>query len=117
MKVSSRAGSRADRPQGSTNSGKGRGQRLETLVVKDLVNDERPAVLGLKKKPVFKVSKTSEEYDAETNDQVLNLSPDRLRISCNPSHRPEAACGSQERVKEWQMVIAARMCPMRNTRS
>jgi hypothetical protein len=34
-------------------------ERLETLVAKDLVNDEgaRQAVLGLKKKPVFKISK------------------------------------------------------------
>jgi hypothetical protein len=57
-------------------------ERLETLVAKDLVNDggAREAVLGLKKKPVFKVSKIFEEYEAETKDQVLDLSPDQLRI-------------------------------------
>jgi hypothetical protein len=53
----------------------GRIERLETLVAKDLVNDEsaRQAVLGLKKKPVFKASKIFEEYEAETKDQVLVL--------------------------------------------
>ena len=57
-------------------------ERLEALVTKDLVNDgeAREAVLGLKKKPVFRVSKTFEEYEAETKDQVLDLSPDQLRI-------------------------------------
>jgi hypothetical protein len=57
-------------------------ERLETLVAKDLVHDEgaRQAALGLKKKPVFKISKIFEEYEAETKDQVLDLSPDQLRI-------------------------------------
>jgi integrase len=57
-------------------------ERLETLVSKDLVNDggARAAVLGLEKRPVFKVSKLFEEYQAETTDQVLDLSPDQLRI-------------------------------------
>ena len=38
--------------------------RLETLVTQDLVNDggAREAILGLKKKPAFKVSKIFEEY-------------------------------------------------------
>jgi hypothetical protein len=63
--------------------------RLETLVAKDLVNDAgaRQAVLGLKKKPVFKVSKIFEEYEAETKDQVLDLSPDQLRIWRNARKR------------------------------
>lgn len=53
-------------------------ERLETLVAKDLVNDKgaREALLGLRKKPAFKVSKIFEEYEAETKDQVLDLSPD-----------------------------------------
>jgi integrase len=64
-------------------------ERLETLVAKDLVNDEgaREAVLGLKKKPVFKISKIFEEYEAETKDQVLDLSPDQLRIWRNARKR------------------------------
>ena len=64
-------------------------ERLETLVAKDLVNDEgaRQAVLGLKKKPVFKISKIFEEYEAETKDQVLDLSPDQLRIWRNARKR------------------------------
>jgi integrase len=64
-------------------------ERLETLVAKDLVNekDARDAVLGLKKKPVFKVSKIFEEYEAETKDQVLDLSPDQLRIWRNARKR------------------------------
>jgi integrase len=64
-------------------------QRLEFLVAKDLVNDAaaREAVLGLKKKPAFKVSKIFEEYEAETKDQVLDLSPDQLRIWRNARKR------------------------------
>lgn len=64
-------------------------ERLETLVAKDLVNDEgaREAVLGLKKKPVFKISKIFEEYEAETKDQVLDLSSDQLRIWRNARKR------------------------------
>ncbi|WP_229173529.1 hypothetical protein [Bradyrhizobium ivorense] len=64
-------------------------ERLETLVAKDLVNDQgaREAVLGLKKKPVFKVSKIFDEYEAETKDQVLDLSPDQLRIWRNARKR------------------------------
>ncbi len=64
-------------------------ERLETLAAKGLVNDEgaRHAVLGLKKKPVFKVSKIFEEYEAETKDQVLDLSPDQLRIWRNARKR------------------------------
>jgi hypothetical protein len=48
-------------------------ERLETLAAKDLVNDKeaRQTVLGLKKKPVFKVSKIFEQYEVETKDQVL----------------------------------------------
>lgn len=63
--------------------------RLETLVANDLVNDKeaREAVLGLKKKPVFKVSKIFEEYEVETKDQVLDLSPDQLRIWRNARKR------------------------------
>ena len=64
-------------------------ERLETLVTNDLVNDggAREAVLGLKKKPVFKVSKIFEEYEAETKDQILDLSPDQLRIWRNARKR------------------------------
>jgi hypothetical protein len=64
-------------------------ERLETLVAKDLVNDEgaRQAVLGLKKKLVFKISKIFEEYEAGTKDQVLDLSPDQLRIWRNARKR------------------------------
>src|SRR5258708_6395631 len=64
-------------------------ERLEALVAKDLVNDEgaRQAVLGLKKKPVFKISKIFEEYEAETKDQVLDLSHDQLRIWRNARKR------------------------------
>jgi hypothetical protein len=60
-------------------------ERLETLVAEDLVNDKRAreAVLGLKKKPAFRISKIFEEYEAETKDQVLDLSPDQLRIWTN----------------------------------
>ena len=47
----------------------------------------REAVLGLKKKPVFKVSKIFEESEAETADQVLDLSPDQLRIWRNARKR------------------------------
>jgi len=63
--------------------------RLETLVANDLVNDKeaREAVLGLKKKPVFKVSKIFEQYEVETKDQVLDLSPDQLRIWRNARKR------------------------------
>jgi integrase len=63
--------------------------RLETLVANDLVNDKeaREAVLGLKKKPVFKVSKIFEEYEVETKDQILDLSPDQLRIWRNARKR------------------------------
>lgn len=63
--------------------------RLETLVANDLVNDKeaRETVLGLKKKPVFKVSKIFEEYEVETKDQVLDLSPDQLRIWRNARKR------------------------------
>jgi integrase len=63
--------------------------RLETLVANDLVNDKeaREAVLGLKKKPIFKVSKIFEEYEVETKDQVLDLSPDQLRIWRNARKR------------------------------
>jgi len=51
------------------------------------VNDRgaREAVLGLK--PVFKVSKIFEEYEAETRDQVLDLSPDQLRMWGNARKR------------------------------
>jgi len=64
-------------------------ERLETLVTQDLVNDggAREAILGLKKKPAFKVSKIFEEYEVETKDQVLDLSPDQLRIWCNARKR------------------------------
>ena len=64
-------------------------ERLETLVAEDLVNDKRAreAVLGLKKRPVFKISKIFEEYEAETKDQVLDLSPDQLRIWTNARKR------------------------------
>jgi integrase len=64
-------------------------ERLETLVAKDLVNDKeaREAVLGLKKKSVFKVSKIFEQYEVETKDQVLDLSPDQLRIWRNARKR------------------------------
>src|SRR6201987_1683715 len=47
----------------------------------------REAVLGLKKKPVFRASKIFEEYEQETNDQVLDLSPDQLRIWRNARKR------------------------------
>jgi hypothetical protein len=58
------------------------------------VNDEgaREAVLGLKKRPVFKVSKICEEYEAETKDQVLDRSPDQLRIWRNAENEwPQAS--------------------------
>jgi hypothetical protein len=50
-------------------------ERLEALVTKDLVNDvgAREAVLGLKKKPIFKISKIFEEYEVEKRDQVLRF--------------------------------------------
>ena len=38
-------------------------------------------------KPVFKVSKIFEEYEAETRDQVPDLSPDQLRMWGNARKR------------------------------
>src|SRR5260370_33397841 len=60
-------------------------ERLETLVAKDLVNDEgaRQAVLGLKKTPVCKISKIFEEYEAETNNKVLDRSPGQHGVRRN----------------------------------
>jgi hypothetical protein len=55
-------------------------------VTKDLVNDggAREAVLGLKKKPVFKVSKIFEEYESETKDQVLISRPINSGFGATP---------------------------------
>jgi integrase len=57
-------------------------ERLEALVAKGLTNDAGAgaALLGAKKRPVFKLSALFEEYEAATKDEVKDLSPDQLRI-------------------------------------
>jgi integrase len=57
-------------------------ERLEALVVNGLTNDAgaRAALLGLEKRPAFKLSKLFEEYEEATKGEVRDLSPDQLRI-------------------------------------
>jgi integrase len=57
-------------------------ERLEALVANGLTNDAgaRVALLGLEKRPAFKLSKLFEEYEASTKGEVKDLSPDQLRI-------------------------------------
>jgi len=57
-------------------------ERLEALVTNGLTNDAgaRAALLGLEKRPAFKLSKLFEEYEEATKGEVKDLSPDQLRI-------------------------------------
>jgi integrase len=57
-------------------------ERLEALVANGLTNDAgaRAALLGLEKRPAFKLSKLFEEYEEATKGEVKDLSPDQLRI-------------------------------------
>lgn len=57
-------------------------QRLETLVEERLVDDPgaTAALLGTIEKPAFMLSELFVEYEAETTHEVLDLSPDQLRI-------------------------------------
>jgi len=56
--------------------------RLETLVARGVANDPvaRAALLGTEKRPVCRLSKLFDEYEALTKDEVKDLSPDQLRI-------------------------------------
>lgn len=56
--------------------------RLETLVARGAANDPvaRAALLGTEKRPVCRLSKLFEEFEALTEDEVRSLSPNQLRI-------------------------------------
>jgi integrase len=57
-------------------------ERLEALIAKGMINDAnaRAALLGTEKRPVFRLSKLFEEFEAATKDEVRDLSPNQLRI-------------------------------------
>jgi len=57
-------------------------ERLEALVAKGLANDPaaREALLGTVQPPSFSLSRLFEEYESVTKDEVMDLSPDQLRI-------------------------------------
>jgi hypothetical protein len=57
-------------------------ERLEALVAKGVEHDPRAcaALLGAEKRPVFRLSKLFDEYEAATKDEVRDFSPNQLRI-------------------------------------
>jgi integrase len=63
--------------------------RLETLVARGVANDSvaRAALLGTEKRPVFRLSKLFEEYEALTKDEVKDFSPNQLRVWRNSRMR------------------------------
>jgi hypothetical protein len=63
--------------------------RLETLVGRGIANDAgaRAALLGTEKRPVCRLSKLFEEYEAPTKDEVKDFSPNQLRVWRNSRMR------------------------------
>jgi integrase len=63
--------------------------RLETLVARGASNDAvaRAALLGTVKRPAFPLSKLFEEYEAMTQDEVKDFSPNQLRVWRNSRMR------------------------------
>jgi integrase len=57
-------------------------ERLEALMFKGLANDSlaSQALLGTAPRPSFTLSRLFEEYETVTKDEVMDLSPDQLRI-------------------------------------
>lgn len=64
-------------------------ERLEALFSGGVANDKgaRAAVLGLEKKPPFTVSEIFHEYEAITQVEIRDFSPDQLRIWRNGRKR------------------------------
>lgn len=64
-------------------------ERLEALVASGLANDPgaRAALLGTEKRPAFKLSRLFDEYEELTKDEVMDLSPNQLRVFTNGRKR------------------------------
>jgi hypothetical protein len=64
-------------------------RRLEALFSSGVANDQgaRAALLGTEKKPAFAVSGIFHEYEAITQVEIRDLSPDQLRIWRNGRKR------------------------------
>jgi integrase len=56
--------------------------RIETLVTRGIANDPiaRAALLGTEKRPVLRLSKLFDEYEALTKDEAKEFSPNQLRV-------------------------------------